>query len=387
MKKLSKQILAIATFLTLLSGIAMPTVANAQGSSLTNPASEASIDLSLQKEEKMIDDVLANFATHPIAKTRSENTSYLPEVTQYSVNQGKEYVPEGAVCTALDVIGTAVYVEYELDNVSYTVAYFSDGTIEKTVRALDSNEIYSTDNIDHQIECVDVAENDVVTEISEEEADKRMNQMIEEQWPTGSEYPIEGLAQTRAASPKTVYPKKYTQDSNTKPYKGKLVLSGKVTISAFSGTQYSTSQPYKVYETMAYHVQLSKKTNQFAAGCSVAKLAKEFTVSTSTALGWLKIAGVAISTINKIKEACQVVDEQSYKFAGGKEVTIYDPTRNKKHVEVYSKWGDGKIALSWPYSGSYRVPTWGHTARSSALKTSNTTMRDEALRSVEAWGW
>lgn len=73
-----------------------------------------------------------------------------------------------------------------------------------------------------------------------------------------------------------------------------------------------------------------------------------------------------------------MVDEQSYKFSGGKEVTIYDPTQYKKHVEVHYKWGDGKIALSWPYSGGYRKPTWMHTARSSALKTSNSTMRDEA---------
>ena len=169
--------------------------------------------------------------------------------------------------------------------------------------------------------------------------------------------------------------------SSTTPYTGKLVNSGILTINELENVGYSTKQAYNVYETMSYYTQVKKESQLFAIGVSIATIASAFVVAPSTVNGWLSVADVMISSANKLKEACKVIEEHAYTYLGGKECTIFDPTVEKKYVEVYSVWGEGRISMSWSYNSStgYNNPTWGHTARSVGLNTANTTMRDQAL--------
>ncbi len=288
-----------------------------------------------------------------------------------------EYIPGGSQCTAVSVIGTVVYINYILNDVRYNVAYYSDGTVEKVARAVDGNDIYSTNSVKNSIEYMNVEENSKTISISDTEATQRMNQMIEEQWPEGSCYPIENTL-TRASG-KDVYALRYADVSSTAPYKAKIVNSGTVTIDAFRGTNYSTSQAYRVYETMSYHTEVTKKTQPFAIGVTLTKIASIFIVPENAVKIWLTLANVAFSSANILQEACQVVDENAYTFLGGKECGIYDMTQNMAYVETYSTWDEGKITMTWDYNSStgYNDPHWGHSVRCKSLDTINSTVRDE----------
>lgn len=62
------------------------------------------------------------------------------------------YIPEGAICTDVSVDEAVIYIDYRLDNVRYIVAYYEDGTVEKTARETGSADIYSIDSNSYRIE-------------------------------------------------------------------------------------------------------------------------------------------------------------------------------------------------------------------------------------------
>ena len=385
---------------TLVFTLSFPAHAQSFESKVT-ALSRSGIDLTLTSEIEQSKDIQSEFMSKPSMSKNSlsaASDSYVKEFANPK-KVGSKYIPAGGVCTSVSIIGEATYIEYIFNDVNYIVAYFNNGTVEKTARTIDGHDVYTVDTNSSNIQQLNINDITSTIQISDEEADRRLQQMVDEKWPDNSVYPIEGTesVQLLAAkgSTKTVRPKKYTEDANTKPYKAKQVLTGKVTIPAFSGKKYATSQPFKVYETMSYHTEISKTTQSFKIASAVSSIASAFKVTTTTALGWLKKAGILLNAANKLKEGCDIVDDNSYKFLGGKECGIYDPTREKKYVETYQVWGQGKISVSWEYdSTGYKSPRWGHTARSSALQVSNATIRNEGrnaynsnIQNEGVWKW
>lgn len=325
-----------------------------------------SIDMALDLELAQSDDVLNDFLTGGTQRSNFDDLQ----------SMACTYIPTGAKCTDVSAIGEVVYIDYQLDGIRYLVAYYSDGTVEKVARAIGGDDMFSIDSNSNTVEQVNLKETLRTVEISEEEAARRMNEMIQNQADENAVYLLE--SDMGRASGKTIYPYPYTSDPDTAPYKAKIVSSGNVTISAFSGTPYNTLQPYRVYETMSYHTEVLKKTHAFAIGATLTKIATVFTVSANTVKTWLTVAGIALNSANILQEACEIVDENAYIYLGGKECGIYDPTQDKAYVETYATWSEGKITVTWGYDSStgYDKPTWGHSVRSDSLRTSNEAVRD-----------
>lgn len=59
---------------------------------------------------------------------------------------GSGYLPQGAVCTDVSVLGEAVYLDYRMGDVRYLTAYYRDGTVEKTARRGEDEWIYFVDS-------------------------------------------------------------------------------------------------------------------------------------------------------------------------------------------------------------------------------------------------
>ena len=324
------------------------------------------MDLSLETEIAQAQDVLNQFM-----RVRTGDIIY-----DNPQGVASEYIPEGSWCTDVSRLGDVLYIDYRIDTVRYIVGYYNDGTVEKVVRDLKSDNIYSVYSNTNVVECMNLQEHRQELSISEEEATRRMEQMKEEQWDAGSCYTLENSLVR--ASGKVVDPLAYTSVSSTAPYTARIVLSGNVTISAFTGTNYSTLQAFRVYETMAYHSEVTKTTQAFAVGATLAQVASAFVVPVNTIKAWFTTAGVLFNTSNILQESCQVIDEHAYTYLGGKECGNYDPTVNNAYVETYSTWSQGKITLTWQYNSStgYNNPTWGHSVRSASLQVGNTTVRD-----------
>lgn len=349
---------------------------------LKKPSDSDNIDLSLEFESSQSRNVLDTF-----------NIGMKSFKVTNNKNNVKQFIPEGSICTDVSAIGDVVYIDYRMNGIRYLTAYYSDGTVEKVARAINGDDIYSVNNANNKVEHLNVNDNKVVYEISDTEATQRINEMKKTNSCVDSYLAVDRLTR---GSGKTVYALKYTDNSSTAPYKAKVVQSGTVTIDAFSETDYSTSQRYRVYETMSYHTQIKKESQKFAIGVTVTKIATIMLVPASAIKIWLTAASVAFSSANILEESCQIVDEHAYKYLGGKEFGIYDPTSCKSYVEAYSTWDYGKISLGWDYDSStgYRSPRWVHTARSDSLKTSNNTIRDEGkdiynnnIVAYDLWKW
>lgn len=124
-----------------------------------------------------------------------------------------EYIPEGARCTDVSVIGEVVYIDYQLDGIRYLVAYYSDGSVEKVARAIEGDDMYSIDSIRNTVEQINLKETLRAVEISDEEAARRMNEMMQNQMDESAVYPLEN--DMSRASGKTIYPYPYTSDHGT----------------------------------------------------------------------------------------------------------------------------------------------------------------------------
>lgn len=326
----------------------------------------STISLDISKENVQKQEVLNKFM-----KTADEDI-----VFENPQTVAKAYIPEGSQCTEVSLIGEVLYIDYRINNVRYIVGYHRDGTVEKVARSMEEDTIYSINSSENRIDYYSVQDNiETVSKLDDEDG-AYVEQVGNSEEIANSTFQVSATAAT-----KEVYPIRYYDVSSTTPYKGKSVASGILTISELANVGYSTKQGYQVYETMSYYTQATKSSKVFAIGETLATIASVLRVAPSTAKAWLTAFDVLLSASNKLQEACKVVDEHAYTYLGGKECTIYDPTVEKKYVEVYSVWGEGKISMVWNYDSStgYYNPTWGHTVRSNGLLTANTTMRDEAL--------
>lgn len=106
----------------------------------------ANIDLSLESELAQASDVLENFGTDAVQTSPQSGAGLSVE----------EYVPAGAEYASVQVGGDVVYMDYQLRNVRYLVAYYPDGSVEKVAREIDGDRVYSIDSIHHCIAYQDV---------------------------------------------------------------------------------------------------------------------------------------------------------------------------------------------------------------------------------------
>ena len=358
-KKYMKRLLSALVICGLIGQSVVGIPANAAETKRTEP------DMTLTSELSQSSAVISQFLL-PKAKINQQSSL---------LTLSDNYIPTGANCTDVSVIGDAVYIDYQLNNIRYLVAYYKDGTVEKVAREIGDNEVYSIDSINNVVENVNAEERLQIIELTDTEAMERMNELKNSHLTNENSSILEnGLTR---ASGKIVYPVSYKNAEGVEPYKARVVQQDNVIISAFSGTSYSTSQPYCIYETMSYHTEVTRKTQAFAIGATLTKIASLFIVQVSTAKAWLTAAGVILNASNILQEACQVVEESAYTYLGGKECGNYDPTQYHTYVETYSTWSQGRITMVWQYGANgYRNPTWGHSARSASLQVSNDTVRD-----------
>jgi hypothetical protein len=64
-------------------------------------------------------------------------------------------------------------------------------------------------------------------------------------------------------------------------------------------------------------------------------IATALEVTKTAMLSWLSAASVAITVSGILKDACKIVDESQYSYAGGKEVTVFDTTLERQTTVGY----------------------------------------------------
>ena len=344
-------------------------------------ANSLEFDISLQNEVEQFGDISNKIFKMDINNDIELKNSMIP------------YIPAGANCTEVTTIGDTIYIDYQLNNARYIIAYYADGTIEKYVRINGSDDIYMVNSKNTFLEHTNVKENLKEVSITDEEAKERMENLKNKYNKIEPLYLLENKATT---SKKVVWPISYKKDPSTAPYKAKIVSRGHLRIDSLSSKGYNVWQPFKVYETMSYHTEILRKSLAFAIGKTVANIAMALAVPASTVKAWLNIAGILYSTSGILKEACEVVKKSEYRYWGGKELGIYDPTSNKSEVEVFSDWGEGIITMTWQYNSAtgYNTPKWGHSALSSGLQKDNNYVIEEGRRIYDSnikeyglWKW
>lgn len=104
--------------------------------------------LSLQQEKTMSAEIIQKI---PVQEKDKEEFSIISANPQ---QEGANYVPKGARCTAFDFWPTVAYVEYAYEGYHYTVAYFPNGDIDKTLRKIEEKDpvIYSVSTTNEQVE-------------------------------------------------------------------------------------------------------------------------------------------------------------------------------------------------------------------------------------------
>lgn len=329
---------------------------------------QSEFDLSLDAEKALVADVLQQFTASRLA---SEDVIYDDPQTVAS-----NYIPDGAVCTDVSKIGSVVYFDYKLNNTRYIVGYHSDGAIEKTVRKMDDDNVYSVTTQSDKADSFSISDRKYTISIEENDAEKNSINLKN----SGNSPSSYTSLSTAASSRKVVYPLPYTDNPSTAPFYATKYGFSNVTVDSFEGTNYNTSQACWLYKTMGYHSEVTRTAEIFSIGQALADVAAVFCVRLTTVKSWLDAAGVLFSASNTLSEACDVVDENAYTYLGGKECGIYDPTRYMDYVETYSYWDSGKISIGWYLDASgYKDPTWTHTARSKALDLSDSTVRNSGV--------
>lgn len=104
--------------------------------------------MTLDTEMSQSQEILAHFFTTESVKD-----------TESMKFQAVDYIPSGAKCTDVSVIGEVVYLDYRINNIRYLVGYHRDGTVEKVVRELNGDKIYSVDSENPSVMCENVNEN------------------------------------------------------------------------------------------------------------------------------------------------------------------------------------------------------------------------------------
>lgn len=106
----------------------------------------SSLDMTLTAELAQSPDVLRSFFTED-AQAVSDDDYW---------NVAGEYLPAGARCMDVSVSGEVVYLDYELDEIRYIVAYYRDGRVEKVARPIEGDEMYAIDSVNNTVEIISV---------------------------------------------------------------------------------------------------------------------------------------------------------------------------------------------------------------------------------------
>lgn len=106
----------------------------------------SSLDMTLTAELAQSADVLRSFFT--------EDAQAVSDDDYWDV--AGNYLPAGARCMDVSVSGEVVYLDYELDEIRYIVAYYRDGTIEKVARPVGGDEMYAIDSVNNTVEIMSV---------------------------------------------------------------------------------------------------------------------------------------------------------------------------------------------------------------------------------------
>lgn len=171
---MKKGVSPVLVFVMAISMTLLPAAAAQETVSHTyDPAASADdldLDFSISKELAQADAVRQAFFS-------SRDEAMNADCADVMEQQAQPYIPEGASCTELCVIGETVYIDYWLDDTRYLVAYYSDGTVEKGIRKVGSDDFYTVKSTHPVPEHTNVAENLQDLSISEEEAYRRMMQL------------------------------------------------------------------------------------------------------------------------------------------------------------------------------------------------------------------
>lgn len=337
-------------------------------SNLTISASSV-LDLSISKEEAYY--------------SRSEISVLSKEIG----SKPEFYTPNNSKILRQSKIDEVTVNDYIKDGNRYIVEYLPNGEIRKTVKDSETGVIYvvqsnkklkkyTPSDLRKEIQTTTKEEVDMLLEKNKKSAEKNssMNTM--------------SLPSRLFSSTKEVDPLSYKDYSGTRPFSARRVKSYYTIYSKpLDDAGFYKYTNVKIYNTMDYFVEDKKSSIFFSKDTALSVIAVAFDVALDGVISWISGAGVLFTAYNVLSESCKVINEHSYTYAGGKEATVYDRSNSPvRYVEVYSKWDDGKISLSWDYDSStgYNNPSWGHTKRANALTMDNGQFKDEALRIYNA---
>ena len=368
-KKLITILLSVAL---LLPNILSPVRAIIPGEDTVAGQYPSNIDMNLYRETQLSKSIFSEFQS-----TVAYRSDF--EAIQNPLNAEK-YIPQGARCTEICLLPDVIIIDYRINNVRYLVSYYSDGTIEKTARSLDSDMLYTVTSTNMTV-VSENRNNNKVTVISTPDQDIGTNNgdVINSQEDNTSN-------SSARSSAIEVDPLSYTECPSTAPYNARVVKAGLVMIEAFVDTDYGTLQNYRIYETMDYHSEVTKSTLAFSVGATLVKISSMFLVPVSTVKLWLTAASVAFSTAGILQNACQIIDEHAYTFLASKECGIYDVTYWNTYVETYQVNAQGRIVMTWDYDSEtgYRNPKWGHSSVNPVLAMDNSDVLAEGKWSYNA---
>lgn len=253
-------------------------------------------------------------------------------------------------------------ISYEIDSTRYTLHYFKDGTIIKSVTSFrdDGSFEFNQNFNNEQNTTVDSNELPVINYEQDQEGLDTINEQ-----------------QAVFASAKLVDPY---------PLRGKetsavLKLSTTRVFSELEKLKFTATQPVKVYESSKYFSEKSKSTTIFDVKSSIDLAANWWNIATTSAKGFYNVAGVALDTYGYIQEKSEPVREHEYSFQGGIEVTVYDPTYEKTNVEVVNEWGQGIYTLTFDRAyNSFANAKWGISAIPNPFNKLYGSHADEAQR-------
>ncbi|GIP32980.1 hypothetical protein [Paenibacillus sp. J2TS4] len=288
-------------------------------------------------------------------------------------------LPKGAEPRYLEKDGDNIYIEYHLNNVRYTFAYYPDNYVVKTVKLLTSSG--------------DTDENDVFLNYNNVEFDSyNIKKLQEGETVTRTEEEVKTIQEEMRNNPQNF----------TDPSDGTLIAPMNVGITSakyvywyapgrMNAVRYynqnwtfpalnDASRALKIYLTRDYYVEKRRTLGYvISEGAAAQAVADVFNTTVLTAKSLLNIAGVAVDIYDRLKEAAQPVPFQEYEYSWGNEGTVYDTTVHNQDVEVWQDWANGKMNLVNLINGQGKQ--WGVSAPAVNEPTGDlteTTLRNHA---------
>ncbi|SHG14668.1 hypothetical protein SAMN05216225_101737 [Ornithinibacillus halophilus] len=360
-----------------------------------------SVDITQEKKE----------VNNVFKKIKSSNPNQLlsKDIKIFDNNVASEFAPKNSTVTEVlytDFGIPSISIDYTLGDSRVIVTYFEDGKVEKSI--LNRTSGYITENFNNEKKNT-FNRNDVITISRSKEQLDTINTLIKER----NFEEIEKIKDTTVnkvggktiisfddsnagiLANKKVYPVPY--DPEWKKYKAKFKYGMYHEYSkALDDRGYDPHVAVKVYETMDYFNYVDESYKNFSAGRTVTAISLFWDVAKSGTFSWLSYAAVFVDTYERIKSSISAVDEAAWNFEGGKEGTVYDPTRSKTNVQTWETWGTGRVVLGWNYNSStgYNNPNWYHSKRSTALQMSDYTVFNNAFETYNnninmygVWKW